>query len=149
MKSSLYPLKVCLKRLFDQHCQNCHGNNVIAFERVANNGLDLVYEDKGVGEHTENPVDFGMFKVPLLRNIELTAPYMHDGRFETMEEVVEHYNSGIKNHENLDFRLKGGNNEVKKLNLSVEDKAALIAFLKTLTDETIATTERFSDPFKR
>lgn len=138
------------KTLFQNHCQSCHGNNTNTFERIANNGLDLVYEDKGIGERTERTLDYGVFKVPLLRNIELTAPYMHDGRFDTLEEVVEHYNSGLKNHSNLDNRLKNfQNNEPIQLNLTEEEKAALVAFMKTLTDETLATTERFSDPFKR
>ncbi|MEZ4302884.1 MAG: hypothetical protein R3B70_48620, partial [Polyangiaceae bacterium] len=75
---------------------------------------------------------------------------MHDGRFSTLEEVVEHYNSGIQAHPNLDPALRAagpGGGGPLKLNLSNADKAALVAFLKTLTDEKLATDERFSDPF--
>lgn len=136
------------KNLFIQHCQNCHGNNIVTFRKMANNGLDLEYEDKGVGARTNSASLNGVFKVPLLRNVELTNPYMHDGRFATLEEVVEHYNSGVQNHPNLDHALKDFNNVPVKLNLNLEEKAALVAFLKTLTDETLATTERFQDPFK-
>ena len=71
-----------------------------------NNGLDLVYTDNGVGKITGRTIDNGKFKSPSLRNVMLTAPYMHDGRFQTIEQVLEHYSTGIKNHPNLDNRLK-------------------------------------------
>lgn len=107
---------------------------------TANIGLDLIYSDNGFGK--------GQFKIPTLRNIALTAPYMHDGRYATLEEVVDHYSEKIKLHENLDPKfIENGN--AKRLNLSKEDKAALVAFLKTLTDEEFVNAERFSDPFTR
>ncbi len=107
---------------------------------TANIGLDLVYSDNGFGK--------GQFKIPTLRNIELTSPYMHDGRYTSLEEVVNHYSQNIKLHENLDRKFVA-NGTAKKLNLSKDDKAALVAFLKTLTDEEFVNAERFSDPFIR
>ena len=139
------------KALFIQHCSACHGTNMSVSPRsVANNGLEIDYEDKGVGNITLNEEDEGKFKVPFLRNIALTAPYMHDGRFATLEEVVEHYNSGIKPHANLDDTLRDLLNPAypKRLNLSDDEKDALIAFLHTLTDRELMADARFADPFK-
>jgi cytochrome c peroxidase len=142
------------KQLYMDNCASCHGQtfsspNVL----VSNNGLDEVYEDKGVGAITGRSDQMGMFKVPPLRNIELTGPYMHDGRFETLEEVIEHYSSGIKNHRNLGPQLteidhSAGTRIAKPMNFNGEEKASLVAFLKTLTDNEFITAERFSDPFK-
>jgi cytochrome c peroxidase len=151
------------KELFfwkDAGCNNCHrGENLnqkgypvspTIQSSFANIGLDEVYSDQGLGE-----LDFinnGVFKIPSLRNIALTAPYMHDGRFSTLEEVVEHYNSGVKNHPNLDPLLKTGSGAAavpQRLNLSKKEKSDLVAFLKTLTDPKITTDVRFSDPFIR
>ena len=138
------------KNLFVQHCSSCHGANMsISPEKVANNGLDEVYQDEGVGGVTNQNTDIGKFKVPFLRNIALTAPYMHDGRFASLEEVVEHYNSGVKMHQNLDHRLRTEDGSgPRRLELSQQEKDALVAFLNTLTDETLVTASRFSDPFK-
>ena len=130
------------KNLYLQHCATCHGENMSRTNLpFANNGLDMVYKDKGVGAITRNPVEEGKFKIPLLRNIALTGPYMHDGRFETLEEVIEHYNSGIKQHRNLNEELK------TPMNLSQEDKAALLAFLNTLTDYEFIKEVKYSNPF--
>ena len=98
-------------------------------------------------QQTLNPEDVGKFKVPGLLNIHLTAPYMHDGRFANLEEVVEYYNSGITNNPNLHPNLKDGS-EAKKLNLSSEEKTTLVNFLTLLTDESITTEEKWSNPFK-
>ncbi|MGB0387385.1 MAG: cytochrome-c peroxidase, partial [Ardenticatenaceae bacterium] len=111
-----------------------------------NIGLDLVYADKGAGAVSGNQNDNGKFKASSLRNIELTAPYMHDGRFATLEEVVEHYNSGVQDHENLPDKLRS-NGAPKRLNLSDQEKAALVAFMKTLTDYEFITDVKYSDPF--
>jgi cytochrome c peroxidase len=94
--------------------------------------------------------EMGLFKVPFLRNVALTAPYMHDGRFATLEAVVEHYNSGIQMHPNLHPLLTQplNPNQPRRLNLSQQEKAALVAFLHTLTDEQFTQETRFSDPFK-
>ena len=114
---------------------------------MANNGLDLVYTDNGRGEQTLSPADNGVFKIPFLRNISLTAPYMHDGRFATLEEVIDHYSQGIQAHPNLDHRLRSPNGAPVRFNFSSADKAALVAFLETLTDQEFITDHRFSDPF--
>lgn len=137
------------KNLFVIHCSNCHDSRMAGvLVATANNGLDLEYTDRGRGAITGNSSDNGVFKVPMLRNIELTAPYMHDGRFATLEEVVEHYNSGIKAHPNLNFELRDfQTSQPKRLNLSNSEKQALVAFLKTLTDTEFAGDVRFSNPF--
>lgn len=105
----------------------------------ANIGLDLAYNDNGVSE--------GNFKIPDLINVALTAPYMHDGRYNTLEEVVEHYNSRIKKHPKLSNDLMS-NGEPLRLNLSEIEKQALVAFLKSLNDDYTAKDPKFSDPFK-
>ncbi|MEZ5009529.1 MAG: hypothetical protein R2753_15395 [Chitinophagales bacterium] len=113
-----------------------------------NNGLDLAStDDLGVFEAINNPVFLGSFKVPSLKSIALSAPYMHDGRFSTLEEVVEHYNSGIKNHPNLSPILRGPNGQPVQLNLTAQEKTDLVNFLKTLTDESITNDIKFSNPF--
>jgi len=88
------------------------------------------------------------FKVTTLRNVELTAPYMHDGRFTTLEQVVEHYSSGVKNHPNLSPQLVLPNGQPRLGNFTAADKAALVAFLKTLTDVTVSNDVKYSNPFK-
>ena len=104
-----------------------------------NNGLDFEPKDTGRGAVTRREGDRGKFATPSLRSVELTGPYMHDGRFATLEEVVEHYSHGVKRGATLDPNLAkhpdGG------LRLSKEDKAALVAFLKSLTEERLKTTE--------
>ncbi len=145
------PLENMGKSLFLIHCSNCHGRDMTnPAMRIANNGLELDYADKGVGGVTNRANEMGVFKVPFLRNIALTAPYMHDGRFATLEEVVEHYNSGVQMHPNLHPFLKHPlqPSQPKRLNLSSQEKAALVAFLRTLTDESFVKQARFSDPFK-
>jgi cytochrome c peroxidase len=136
------------KSLYFENCQSCHGNIIFLGRSNANNGLDLVYEDKGIGALTGQATKNGVFKVPFLRNIELTGPYMHDGRFETLEEVIDHYSEGIKAHENLSPLLKEVDGSPKRMNFTQEEKEALIAFLHTLTDESFTTDEKFADPFK-
>lgn len=131
-------------------CNFCHGLITFTTFTAFNNGLDVEYTDQGLGAVTGNIEDNGKFKTPTLRNIALTAPYMHDGRFETLEEVLHHYNEGVAHHPNLDDRMStdlmtGG--PPKQLNLSQADQQAIIAFLKTLTDEQLLTDERFSNPF--
>lgn len=132
-------------------CVHCHGSGHkgVNYEndRYMNNGLDTdaSITDKGRELVTNNPTDRGKFKVPSLRNVELTPPYMHDGRFNTLEEVIEHYNL-VKPSSNLDAafaqQLPNGG-----LNLSEIDKAALLAFLKTLTDTDLTNNPAYSDPF--
>jgi cytochrome c peroxidase len=129
-------------------CAACHGtDNFTPGPALNNNGLEFPYVDLGVGGITGSQTDNGKFKVPSLRNIELTAPYMHDGRFATLDQVVEFYNSGVVDNPNLSPPLRNPNGTVRRLNLTTAQKAALVAFLKTLTDSNLATDPKFSDPF--
>jgi cytochrome c peroxidase len=136
--------------LYQQHCAPCHGTEMQIASQARNNGLDLVYADNGVGDITKNPNDNGKFKVPSLRNVALTAPYMHDGRFGNLADVVAHYNNGIQNHPNLDQRLRGpgGNGQPIRLNLSQQQQQQLVAFLNTLTDNQFTNDIKYSNPFK-
>ena len=129
-------------------CAPCHGSETFTAPEAKNNGLDATVTDRGFGTITSNAADDGLFKVTSLRNVELTAPYMHDGRFTTLEQVIEHYNSGIKNHPNLSPQLKLPNGQPRLLNISAADKTALVAFLKTLTDRNATTDVKYSNPFK-
>jgi len=109
--------------------------------------IDLNVEDNGVGEIIGVTSLYGHFKTPSLRNIELTGPYMHDGRLATLEEVVEHYSTKVLAHPYLSAHMKNGNGEPRHLDLTPEESAALVAFLKTLTDYDLISDEKFSDPF--
>jgi cytochrome c peroxidase len=134
------------KALFLRNCARCHlpDNQDAHFIMVepVNTGLDAdtQHTDGGVGDITLNPRDLGRFKSPNLRNVEVTAPYMHDGRFATLDEVVDHYSSGGKDHPNRDIRIQ-------PLHFTDSEKAAIVAFLKTLTDHTFLQDPRFADPF--
>ena len=121
-------------------CSDCHITNAFVGDRARNNGLDATITDGGLNNR-------GEFKTNSLRNIGLTEPYMHDGRFATLSQVVEHYNSGVRNSQFLDNRLRRGNG-VRRLNLSTNEKQALVDFLLTLTDNNFITDPKFSDPFK-
>ena len=114
-------------------CFHCHGGPLFQSQGFANNGLDDVFPDPGRAKVTGNTNDLGKFAVPSLRNIALTAPYMHDGRFTNLDQVIEHYATGVKRSATLDPNLAkhpdGG------LPLTAADKRALVAFLETLTDE--------------
>lgn len=160
------------------NCSQCHSRqiNLDGGGLVANIGLDLDYADKGVGEISGEPQNYGEFKVPGLRNVAITAPYMHDGRFSTLEEVVNHYSDNIQPHENLDWRLTEALNQNETdinrdfgidgfeiidnwwtepenggvpvpLNLTSYEKSCLIEFLKTLTDNQYLHEEKYSNPF--
>ena len=102
--------------------------------------------DGGVGDITLQPAQLGLFKTPSLRNVEFTAPYMHDGRFASLEAVIDHYNRDLKPHPNLDGRLRGPGRD--RLRTSPGERAALVAFLKTLSDPAFLTDPKFSDPFE-
>ena len=140
------------------NCAGCHVseafvgpmlNGPAVASSATNNGLDVIStDDLGVFEATQNPNDRGKFKSPSLRNIGIRPPYMHDGRFATLEEVIEHYNSGIQDHPTLAPPLRDNDGNPVRLNLSEEDKAALVAFLHTLTDYNMLEDEKFSDPFQ-
>lgn len=129
-------------------CAACHGTDAFVGPGSRNNGLDATTIDRGVGLTNNDPALDGAFKTTSLKNIALSAPYMHDGRFKTLEEVIEHYNSGVKNHPNLSPPLRLPDNGVRRLNLNQNQKDALVAFLKTLSDPTMLGDEKFSTPFK-
>jgi cytochrome c peroxidase len=136
------------KALFLRRCATCHmpGGQAAHFvmNRPLNNGLDADFRnsDGGVGDQTLSGADLGRFKSPSLRNVEFTAPYMHDGRFATLDEVVEHYSRNVKRHPNADGRVR------RPLNFTAAEKAALVTFLKTLSDQQFITDPKFSDPFQ-
>jgi cytochrome c peroxidase len=161
-------------------CSQCHGGpNFNGFNpdfiQEANVGLDEVYSDPGVagihiepGHPSNGQPNNGKFKIPSLRNIAVTGPYMHDGRFQTLEEVVEFYNSGIKAHPQLSQELRqqsivgnhlgpaipadqqiiDGRMIPIRMHMTGEEKAGIVAFLRTLTDYTMITDPKFSDPFQ-
>ncbi len=125
-------------------CARCHGTNAHISDGVHNTGLDATITNVGAGN--------GRFKAPSLRNIAVRPPYMHDGRFQTLEQVIAFYDSGVQNNPGLDPRLRGGpggNGLPLRLNLSAAERASLVAFLGTLTDNTFLTDVRFSNPFGR
>jgi cytochrome c peroxidase len=110
-------------------------------QKFSNNGLDAIFSDLGRAVITGNPNDNGKFKVPTLRNIALSAPYMHDGRFATLDDVIEHYSTGIHQSATIDplieFASQGG------VQLDSEQRALLKAFLLTLTDNEFVTNPNF------
>ena len=136
------------RRIFNGQgrCDNCHGTDNFVSDNVFNNGLENPYTDPGIGAITRRQQDLGKFKTPSLRNIALTGPYMHDGRFRTLEEVIEFYDSQVANHANLAPQLRNNNGPIR-LNLSEAEKRALVAFLHTLTDPNLTTDPKYSDPF--
>jgi len=131
---------------FGGDCFHCHGEAGLQFtdHLFHNNGLDPSFEaDPGRASVTGSPLDSGLFRTPTLRNVALSAPYMHDGRFQTLEEVVEHYNSGGVASSTIDPFMKyttGG------LSLAPSQKADLLAFLHTLTDTVFVQNPAFQDP---
>lgn len=128
-------------------CFHCHAGHNFTNDEFMNNGLDTDagITDEGRSKVTNNAADKGRFKVPSLRNIALTPPYMHDGRFATLEEVVEHYNTGVKNSSTVEFILQY-NLQPGGLQLTAQDKSDLVAFLKTLSDPDFLTNKAYSKP---
>lgn len=120
-------------------CTNCHYGFDFTNYSIVNNGMYATYEDEGLFRITGQDGDIGKFKVPTLRNIALTYPYMHNGAYPTLESVIERYNLGGFQHPNQD-------EAIQPLHLSEQEQSDLIAFLKTLTDDTFITDERFARP---
>ncbi len=120
-------------------CAACHTTAAQVSDAVHNSGLDLVSVDTGAGG--------GAFKAPSLRNVAVRPRYMHDGRFTTLEQVVDFYDSGVQANPNLDARLKAPGGAPRRLGLTATQKAALVSFMRTLTDSTFLTAARFSNPF--
>ena len=165
------PQEALGKKIFDDsRCSSCHSNNDLrpGWNFTANIGLDLVYADSGVAAlPNASPSQNGEFQIPSLRNIAMTAPYMHDGRFATLDEVLDHYSTGIKANPYLHWNLRqftgggpfegdplvnsiqnfGGEVKPVQFNFTKNQKEAIIAFLKTLTDENLVNDPKFSDPF--
>lgn len=131
-------------------CTNCHhpAPGVYSnFGDFVNIGLDASSVDEGRKNITQLPSDEGRFKIPDLHNVAITAPYMHDGRFKTLNDVLNHYSHGIQPNNNLDPRLmKDG--QPLRMNISEQDKEDIIAFLNTMTDYKLMTNSLFSNPFK-
>ncbi len=138
------------KGLRGANCSHCHGGPKTYMELFHNNGLDSIPKDAGIETLTHLPGDRGRFKVPTLRNIALTAPYMHDGRFKTLAEVVDHYSDHVAESASLSTFLRGESNETggKTLKLLPQEKRQIIAFLNMLTDSTFITNPEFADPNK-
>jgi cytochrome c peroxidase len=134
-------------------CLHCHTTDTDVLGTTltfSNNGLDAItnssdFKDKGLGSITGKPTDNGKFIIPSLRNILLTAPYMHDGRFKTLEQVLDFYSEGVKQCANIDSKMEfahqGG------AHLSQEEKQKIISFLKTLTDSVFISNPEYADPF--
>lgn len=120
-------------------CAQCHAIPSGSNTWLANNGLDAQFTDPGVSN--------GRFRPASLHNIARTAPYMHDGRFATLREVIDHYDHAVTSSPDLDILLRDSNGNPVRLNLSEEDKVALEAFLNTLTDDAMLSDPRFADPF--
>jgi len=142
----------------DAQCFHCHGGITLTGNQYFNNGLDSVgsldeFVDKGLGEVTGNPSNNGQFRAPTLRNIAMTAPYMHDGRFQTLEQVIEHYSSHGKPAPNRDPLIPTvgfpipGTNPVKYSGLTTYQKQALLKFLHTLTDPDFVENPNVQSPF--
>jgi len=129
-------------QLFVQRCAVCHKEPLFTDFSFRNNGLSVnpALQDSGRMRITGNPNDRNKFKVPSLRNVALTSPYMHDGRFETLQQVLEHYNSGIVQSATLDTLLQNG------IPLTPQDKQDIINFLYTLTDYEFVYDKKFADP---
>lgn len=144
------------RRLFNSRraaCAACHSGPNFVGNRIDNNGLEFPYLDRGAGAVTGRPQDEGKFKMSSLRNIEVTGPYMHDGRFDTLEEVIDHYSTGVVDNPNLGRQLRtpgapGQPPTVNRPNFTDQEKADLVAFLKTLTDIDFLTDPKYASPFR-
>lgn len=121
-------------------CDRCHGTNAFVAAVTQNTGLDAVSGDAGAGQ--------GRFKVPSLRNVAVRGRFMHDGRFLTLEEVVQFYSTGVQNNPNLSQLLRNGDGTVTRLNLTQQNIDDLVAFMNTLTDNAFLNDPKFGDPFQ-
>ncbi|MCE2712394.1 MAG: cytochrome-c peroxidase [Cryomorphaceae bacterium] len=132
------------KSLNGADCLHCHSGVLMHINKFSNNGLDATFTDSGRGGVTGNPNDMGRFKIPTLRNIELTAPYMHDGRFATLDEVIEHYSSGLVSSPTIDPLMEHLSNS--GVQLDNQERFLLKKFLITLTDQSFVNNPDFQDP---
>ncbi len=127
--------------LFSSQCATCHLATAHELDAPHNTGLDSVITDVGAGE--------GRFKAPSLRNVAIRPPYMHDGRFKTLAEVIEFYDTGIKVNPGLDKILRNADGSASRMNLSAQQRASLLAYLDLFTDPTLLAAPKFSDPFPK
>ncbi len=138
------------KYLFEENCKSCHTPGLFTDNRFHNNGLDshFVYVGEGhaMGRFrvTADSTLIGVYKTPTLRNVTITAPYMHDGRFQSLEEVIDHYSKGIKQSATVDSLFVNSTG----FSFSKEEKSNMLAFLSTLTDSSILNNPKLSNPFK-
>lgn len=132
------------KSLNGADCFHCHNGPLMQVQKFSNNGLDATFNDLGRGAVTGNPNDNGKFKVPTLRNIEFSAPYMHDGRFATLDDVIDHYSHFIQLSPTIDplieFANQGG------VQLDAQEKNLIKQFLLTLSDEEFINNPAFKEP---
>ena len=126
-------------------CFHCHSTILFTDNKFRNNGLDSIFTDDGLSDFTNNSNDIGKFKTPTLRNIMFTAPYMHDGRFSSLEEVIDFYSEGIVWSPTVDPLMKKVNQG--GLFLTQQEKNSLIAFIKTLSDTSFINNPEYSNPF--
>jgi cytochrome c peroxidase len=122
-------------------CSRCHRTNAFELDHTNNIGLEGTPVDPGAGG--------GKFKVSSLRNVAVRPPYMHDGRFRTLKEVIDFYDHGVRETRELDPRLRGADGKPQRLHLSRAERDALLAFLAALTDQSFLHDPRFADPFDR
>ena len=142
----LTPLELAGYNLFiseKAECFHCHGSPLFSDDELHNNGLDL-FPDNGYFFVTSNVHDKGKFRTPTLRNVEFTAPYMHDGRFETLEDVIDFYSDSIKSSPTVDPLMPNDNGGFHWTHL---EKLQLVSFLKTLSDTAYINNREFSNPF--
>lgn len=144
---TLTPLEAAGFNLFfseKAECFHCHGRPLFTDDDLHNNGLDEMLDDIGQEEVTGKSADRGKFRTPTLRNIEFTAPYMHDGRFNTLEEVIDFYSDSIKTSSTIDPLMPNDNGGFHWTEL---EKLQLISFLKTLSDTSFISNPDFASPY--
>jgi cytochrome c peroxidase len=135
---------------FKANCASCHATDFSANNSFHNNGLDDTFSEDseqlayGRGHTTRSVQDIGKFKTPFLRNIALTAPYMHDGRLSTLEEVLAHYTAGVKRSPTLAPQLRHNGN--LGIPLTSEEQGKIVLFLHTLTDDAFTNNKAFANP---
>ena len=132
------------KSLNGADCLHCHSGVLMHINKFSNNGMDATFADPGRGGITGNPNEMGRFKIPTLRNIALTAPYMHDGRFATLDEVIDHYSTGLVSSPTIDPLME--HLATAGVQLDSQERDLLKKFLMTLTDYNFVNNPNFQDP---
>ena len=128
--------------LFQEKCASCHATDLFSDFTYRNNGILSDFTlDQGREEISTDPEDRGKFRVPSLRNVAVTGPYMHNGKFKTLESILDHYASGVKESPTLDPLLQ--QNGVLGIPMTSAEKTQIIAFLSTLTDQDFLRDKRF------